>query len=86
MTAVLNKEANITKLVASTVEAALLLLLPLGELASDPDAVELGAPAIPEPELDGRVGVAGDGEVVSIDAEVAGADGAAPVPPARVES
>jgi len=47
MTAVLNREANITKLVASTVEAALLLLLPLGELASDPDAVELGAPVPP---------------------------------------
>lgn len=60
-------------------------------LLSDPEEV-LGAPAIPEPEpgLKGEVGVAGEeGEfVVSKEDEGVGADddGAAPVPPARVES
>jgi len=68
-------------------EVALLLAVP--GLAFAPVVEELGAPAIPEPELDERVGATenSEGEGVSKDAEVAGADdGAAPVPPARVES
>jgi len=86
MTSVLRREASITKLVAFAVEPALLVPLPeLPELSDVP--VEEGAPVFPGPELAEKVGVVAKvKEFVSKDAEVAGADGPAPDPPARLES